>query len=113
MHRALATVLTLALAAVLQAQPPAPVGHVLVIGIDGLGAAGLRAAKAPAIHSLIAEGAHALSARGVIPTVSSPNWASMIMGAGPERHGVTSNDWEPHKFAIPPVAIGSGGIFPT
>ena len=34
-----------------------------------------------------------IHARGVIPTVSSPNWASMIMGAGPEQHGITSNDW--------------------
>jgi len=44
------------------------------------------------------EGAWTLHARGVMPTVSSPNWASMIMGAGPEQHGVTSIDWQPYKF---------------
>ncbi len=59
------------------------------------------------------EGAYTLHARGVMPTVSSPNWASMIMGAGPEQHGVTSNEWEPGKGAIEPTAVGSGGIFPT
>jgi hypothetical protein len=37
----------------------------------------------------------------------------MIMGAGPEQHGVTSNDWEPNKFDFPPTVVGSGGIFPT
>jgi len=37
----------------------------------------------------------------------------MIMGAGPEQHGVTSNDWETNKFEIAPTATGSGGIFPT
>ena len=58
-------------------------------------------------------GAYTLHARGVLPTVSSPNWASMIMGAGPEQHGITSNDWQTNKFDIAPVAVGSGGIFPT
>jgi len=37
----------------------------------------------------------------------------MIMGAGPEQHGVTSNDWMPDKYDVAPVAVGSGGIFPT
>src|SRR5262249_48655244 len=54
-----------------------------------------------------------LHARGVIPTVSSPNWASMLMAAGPERHGVTTNDWKPDHFDVPPVATGLESIFPT
>jgi len=58
-------------------------------------------------------GASTLHARAVMPTVSSPNWASMIMGAGPEQHGVTTNDWEPTKFEIAPTAVGPGGTFPT
>jgi predicted AlkP superfamily pyrophosphatase or phosphodiesterase len=48
-----------------------------------------------------------------MPTSSSPNWASIIMGAGPEQHGVTSNEWETNKFEIAPVAIGTGTMFPT
>src|SRR5262245_4685229 len=77
--------------------------HVRVIGVDGRGSEGLRRAKAPVIRKLIGQGAHTFSARAVIPTVSSPNWASMIMGAGPEEHGVTSNAWEPGTHEIPPV----------
>ncbi|HBY62412.1 MAG TPA: alkaline phosphatase [Solibacterales bacterium] len=37
----------------------------------------------------------------------------MIMGAGPEQHGITSNDWMPDKFSIAPVCKGPGGQFPT
>jgi hypothetical protein len=48
-----------------------------------------------------------------MPTSSSPNWASMIMGAGPEQHGVTSNDWETNKFEIPALEVGPEGMFPT
>jgi predicted AlkP superfamily pyrophosphatase or phosphodiesterase len=59
------------------------------------------------------EGASTLHRRGVFPTSSSPNWASMIMGAGPEQHGVTSNDWETNKFEVSPTTVGPGGIFPT
>jgi hypothetical protein len=37
----------------------------------------------------------------------------MIMGAGPEQHGVTSNDWETNKFEITPTVRGPAGFFPT
>ena len=79
-----------------EAQVPG-VEHVVVIGVDGLSPEGIKRAKTPVLHKMMAEGASTLHARGVMPTVSSPNWASMIMGAGPEQHGVTSNDWKPGK----------------
>ena len=91
----------------------AGVEHVVIVGVDGLSPDGVRTAKTPVLHALMKEGASTLHARGVMPTSSSPNWASMIMGAGPEQHGVTSNDWQPNKFDIAPVAVGPGGIFPT
>jgi predicted AlkP superfamily pyrophosphatase or phosphodiesterase len=87
--------------------------RVLVIGCDGFGSLGFTATNAPVLHRLMRNGSFTLRARGVLPTTSSPNWASMIMGAGPEQHGVTSNDWQPDKFDIPPIALGSGGVFPT
>jgi predicted AlkP superfamily pyrophosphatase or phosphodiesterase len=89
------------------------VKHVLVIGYDGLGASGLKAAKAPVITRVRSQGSYTWHARGVMPTSSSPNWASMIMGAGPEQHGITSNGWMPDKFDIAPTVKGPGGIFPT
>jgi predicted AlkP superfamily pyrophosphatase or phosphodiesterase len=87
--------------------------HILVIGCDGFGSVAFTSTNAPVLHRLMRDGAHTLHARGVMPTTSSPNWASMIMGAGPEQHGITSNDWMPDKFDIAPVATGSAGIFPT
>jgi len=87
--------------------------RVVVIGFDGLSPDGIRKARTPNFDRLRASGAWTFRARGVMPTSSSPNWASMIMGAGPEQHGVTSNDWMPDKFEIAPVVVGSAGIFPT
>ena len=85
----------------------------VLLGIDGLGSKGLAAAHTPNIDTLRRQGTWTLHARGVMPTSSSPNWASMIMGAGPEQHGVTSNAWKPDDFGIAPVCKGRGGIFPT
>lgn len=87
--------------------------HVLVIGCDGMGSVAFEKATTPTMRKLMEQGAYTLKARAVMPTSSSPNWASMIMGAGPEQHGVTSNDWQPDKFDIAPQAVGTGGIFPT
>jgi len=88
--------------------------HVVIIGCDGMGSvAFLPQTNAPVMRRLMREGAWTLHARGVMPTSSSPNWASMIMGAGPEQHGVTSNDWETNKFEIAPVVVGTDNKFPT
>jgi predicted AlkP superfamily pyrophosphatase or phosphodiesterase len=91
----------------------ASLDHILIIGCDGFGSVGFTPSNAPVLHKLMREGTYTLHARGVMPTSSSPNWASIIMGAGPEQHGVTSNDWETNKFEIAPVAVGSGTMFPT
>ena len=87
--------------------------HVVIIGVDGLGGHGVRNARTPNLDELRKSGAYTLDARAVMPSSSSPNWASMIMGAPPEHHGVTSNDWMPDKFDLAPKAVGPGGIFPT
>ena len=87
--------------------------HVVVIGVDGLSPIGILRTETPHINALVQRGAHTWHARGVMPTSSSPNWASMIMGAGPEQHGVTSNEWQPDKFDFPPAVKGPGGIYPT
>ena len=91
----------------------APVEHVVVVGCDGMSPDGVRKATAPVMRRLMREGAWTLHARAVMPTSSSPNWASMLTGAGPEQHGITSNEWQPEKFEIAPTTRGPGGIFPT
>lgn len=89
------------------------VEHILVIGCDGMGSLAFAKPNIPVMRRLMERGAWTLKARAVMPTSSSPNWASMIMGAGPEQHGVTSNEWQPDKFDIAPAAKGSRAFFPT
>ena len=87
--------------------------HVIVFGIDGLSVDGVNRANSPRLHQMMLESAWTLDARGVMPTLSSPNWASMIDGAGPEQHGITSNGYLKPMVELQPVCRGEAGMFPT
>lgn len=89
------------------------VKHVVVIGFDGLSPNGLEKASIPTFDKIISEGASSMHARAVLPTSSSTNWASMIMGAGPEQHGITSNSWEKNNFVLPTIVQNEDFLFPT
>lgn len=89
------------------------IAHVIVIGFDGLSPDGLKQANTPTFDRLIQEGASTMHARAVMPTSSSSNWASMIMGAGPDQHGITSNAWERDNFTLPAVTQSEEFLFPT
>ncbi len=58
---------------------------------------------------MIANGAVKWNVRTVLTTASSQNWASMIMGAGPEAHGVIDNDWERDRHSLPAIVAGRRG----
>ena len=88
-------------------------GRVILFGVDGMSPSGIAQANTPNMHALIRAGASSMHARSVIPTVSSPNWAAMIMGAPTELTGVESNDWQPNKHPIAPVCEAAPGVFPT
>jgi len=87
--------------------------HVIVIGFDGLSPDGLKNAETPTFDRIMQEGASTMHARAVLPTSSSTNWASMIMGAGPEQHGITSNSWERDNFTLPAVTQSEAFLFPS
>lgn len=87
--------------------------HVVVIGVDGMSPGGIARAETPNLDYFIENGASTMTARAVLPTSSSPNWASMIMGAGPEQHGITSNGWERENDPMPPAVTGVENIFPS
>jgi hypothetical protein len=89
------------------------VKHVIVIGVDAMSPNGIINADTPVMDDLMKNGAYTLNARGVLPTSSSTNWASMVSGAGPEQHGVTTNGWERDDHMLPPVLTGMEDIFPT
>ena len=92
---------------------PPGIEHVIVIGVDGLSPDGIRRANVPVLKKMIAGGAVQWNVRTTLPSSSSTNWASMIMGAGPEQHGILSNEWEKENASLPPVVRGEEGIFPT
>lgn len=89
------------------------VRHVIIIGVDGLSPDGVLKAKAPTMQDMMANGSWSMHARGVMPTSSAANWASIINGVGPEQHGVNNNDWRVGAASIPTSVTGSGGFFPS
>ncbi len=87
------------------------VKHVILVGVDGLGAYAIPKADAPTIKKIMADGAWSLHARSVLPSSSAVNWASMIMGAGPELHGYT--EWDSKVPELPSRDTTVYGKFPT
>jgi hypothetical protein len=87
--------------------------RIIIIGVDGLSVDGVAKAAMPRLRELMARGAWTLAARGVMPTLSSPNWSSAIDGAAPEQHGITSNGHLRHLVEFQPVCRSEDGKFPT
>jgi hypothetical protein len=87
--------------------------RVIVIGVDGLSVDGVATARVPRLRELMARSAWTLEARAVLPTLSSPNWASAINGASPAQHGITSNGYLRRMVEFQPVCQTGDGKFPT
>ena len=88
--------------------------HVIVFGIDGCSPDGIIQAPTPHIDSLVAHGSWTYEAKAQKPTVSSPNWASIIDGAPPRAHGIWSNDWQRSQVRDISYCHGKKGhVFPT
>jgi predicted AlkP superfamily pyrophosphatase or phosphodiesterase len=85
--------------------------HVILIGSDGFGAYAFEKAKIPNLRAMMKEGSWSLEARTVLPSSSAANWASMVMGAGPELHGYTT--WGSKKPDMPPRVLDDYGMFPS
>jgi predicted AlkP superfamily pyrophosphatase or phosphodiesterase len=78
---------------------------VLIIGIDGVRADALKAAKAPNLRALAEGGAVSYEAQTGAITISGPSWSSMLTGVWMEKHGVRDNSFKganydeyPHFF---------------
>lgn len=85
--------------------------HVILVGSDGFGAYAVPKAKIPHLRKMMKEGAYSLKARSVLPSSSAVNWASMLMGSGPELHGYTA--WGSKTPDVPSRVVGETGIYPT
>jgi predicted AlkP superfamily pyrophosphatase or phosphodiesterase len=85
--------------------------HVVLIGVDGMGAYAFKKAKLPVMQSMMQQGSWSLEARTVLPSSSAANWASMNMGAGPELHGFTT--WGSKSPDMPSRVLDEYGMFPS
>lgn len=91
---------------------PATVRSVVLIASDGFSSDVVRRNPGafPHIEALAARGASTLEARSVLPSSSAVNWATLLMGAGPEMHGYT--DWGSRTPEVQPVDTNEYGLFP-
>lgn len=87
------------------------VKHVILIGSDGFGAYAFEKAKVPNLRAMMQSGSWSLQTRTVLPSSSAANWASMVMGAGPELHGYTT--WGSKKPDMPARVLDEYGMFPS
>ena len=72
---------------------------VLVIGIDGVRPDVLAEVNTPNIDALIADGTFADDVESQAQTISGPGWSSMVIGAWPDKHLVTNNDFSGNDYA--------------
>ena len=75
-----------------------PIQHVVLLALDGISIEGLQEAHTPNIDRLGDAGVFLSRSRGVMPTKSSPNWASILTGVYPNTHGIHSNQWWWFRF---------------
>jgi predicted AlkP superfamily pyrophosphatase or phosphodiesterase len=76
---------------------------VILFSIDGMRPDGMVQATTPTLDRLLAAGAHTLSARTIMPSVTLPCHTSMFRGVTPERHGITDNIWIPMARPVPSI----------
>lgn len=69
--------------------------------MDGVRPDAIHAAHTPVIHRLAREGAAAWKARTVMPSCTLPCHTSMLRGVPPERHGITTNTFQPLVRPVP------------
>jgi hypothetical protein len=88
-------------AAPAQAAKAGPVGHVIIISVDGLLPESYLAPdkyglQVPTLRELAAQGAISTGTRSVLPSVTYPAHTSIATGCNPGRHGITDNRaWDP------------------
>ncbi len=83
----------------------APTDKVLVIGIDGAVLDRVKAANAPHLNGLMAQGLTARStlyANPMAATSSGPGWSTIATGVWPDKHGVKDNSFNGKNYTAYP-----------
>jgi len=73
---------------------------VVLFVIDGLRPDGLEKADTQYIDILVEHGAYTFNARSVMPSITLPCVASILLGTDPKHHGITTNTWKVSKQPI-------------
>src|SRR3712207_6303505 len=76
---------------------------VLLFSLDGVRPDAIEQAATPTLDRLKREGAWTGRARTVMPSVTLPCHQSMLRGVPVERHGITSNRFQPLARPVPSV----------
>ncbi|WP_327414186.1 alkaline phosphatase family protein [Streptomyces sp. NBC_01233] len=88
-----------------EAAAAAGTGKVLVIGIDGAVLDRVKAANAPNLQGLMAQGLTARStlyANPMAATSSGPGWSTIATGVWPDKHGVKDNSFTGKNYTAYP-----------
>jgi arylsulfatase A-like enzyme len=83
-----------------EAPPPRPYDHVVIVSFDGMRPDGMAQANAPTLRRMVAEGANALAAETVGDSSTLPSHSSMLTGVEVREHGMTFDDFRPHRGFI-------------
>ncbi len=83
--------------------------HVVLVGVDGLGAQWIPWDKMPVLSQLRKDGLYAVG-RCNFPTASAINWASVMFGTVVEIHGYRR--WNSQKPDVPAFEVTDKGIPP-
>ncbi|MEZ4390301.1 MAG: alkaline phosphatase family protein [Polyangiales bacterium] len=80
--------------------PARPYDHVVIVSFDGMRPDGMLQAQAPTLHRMRAEGAYATAAETVGDSSTLPSHSSMLTGVEVREHGMTFDDFRPHRGFI-------------
>src|SRR3954465_3546617 len=78
--------------------PGAEIEHVILVGLDGCRPEAIRRAGGPVLNALCRAGAGSWNAQAERPSVTQVNWASILTGCTPARHGITAASAEPGEL---------------
>ena len=71
---------------------------IVLFVVDGLRSDGMVQAKTKHLDHLISEGAHTLSARTIVSSITLPCLTSLIYSIEPSAHQITTNSWRPLSY---------------
>ncbi len=77
--------------------PLPPVERVLIVSLDGLRPDAISEAKMTNVMALMQSGAYTLSAQTIMPSLTLPAHASMLVGTCPAKHIVRWNEYVPQN----------------